>query len=275
MIPESLFARAQAALSSRAACSTRSARKSADWPLRRFAKCKCGTSLTGSSSTSGTGKAYAYYSCPRGCVRIAKLALESLFMDLLSELQPTRETVTGMQTAIRERLSKRTEDAARRRGELKRKQHTLEARQEALVERMLEDDGNADVYDRMMAKLRTQVQQVRVELEREQDGDTVDISGALDACAYLLSDAPGLWCTSSAAEKVALQTFFFPAGVVLEQSADSQNHTLGTDVTCSAFSHLAAVSGDDSSLVCPPGSARARHPRAWPPRSLRWGCRGP
>ena len=25
---------------------------------------------------------------------------------------------------------------------------------------------------------------------------------------YLLSDAPGLWCTSSAAEKVALQTFF-------------------------------------------------------------------
>ena len=142
--------------------STRSARKSADWPLRRFAKCKCGTSLTGSSSTSGTGKAYAYYSCPRGCVRIAKLALEALFMDLLSELQPTRETVTGMQTAIRERLSKRTEDAARRRGELKRKQHTLEARQEALVERMLEDDGNADVYDRMMAKLRTQVQQVRV-----------------------------------------------------------------------------------------------------------------
>ena len=275
LIPESLFARAQAALSSRAACSTRSARKSADWPLRRFAKCKCGTSLTGSSSTSGTGKAYAYYSCPRGCVRIAKLALESLFMDLLSELQPTRETVTGMQAAIRERLSKRTEDAARRRGELKRKQHTLEARQEALVEKMLEDDADADVYSRMMAKLRTQVQQVRVDLEREQDGDTVDISGALDACAYLLSDAPGLWCTSSAAEKVALQTFFFPAGVVLEQSADSQNQKLGTDVTCSAFSHLAAVSGDDSSLVCPPGSARARHPRAWPPRWLRWGCRGP
>ena len=55
LVSEALFARAQSALAGRAATSTRSARKSADWPLRRFARCQCGTPLTGSTSTSATG----------------------------------------------------------------------------------------------------------------------------------------------------------------------------------------------------------------------------
>ena len=253
LVPESLFSRAQSALAGRAATATRSARKSADWPLRRFARCQCGTSLTGSTSTSGTGKPYAYYSCPRGCTRIQKAALEALFVDLLSRLQPNSDTVIGMQSAVRERLEQRTSDAARRRGELTRKLSLLESKQENLVEKMLEDGANGDIYDRMLGKLRGQVQQVRVDLEREHEGDSVDIDDALIACAGLLTDAAGLWVTADAAEKSALQNFYFPSGLTLERCPDSQEYTLGTDVTSSAFSMLTTADDDDSSLASPTG----------------------
>ena len=261
LVPESLFARAQSALAGRSATATRSARKSADWPLRRFARCQCGMPLTGSTSTSGTGKPYSYYSCPKGCTRVPKAELEALFVDLLSRLQPTPETVTGMQAAVRERLEQRTSDAARRRGELARKLATLESKQEKLVEKMLEDDANGDIYDRMLAKLRDQVQHVRVDLEREHEGDALDIDDALVACAELLTDAVGLWVSADAGEKSALQRFYFPSGMTLERCPDSQEYTIGTDVTCSAFSMLAAAADDDSSLASPRGLEPVSQPR--------------
>ena len=114
---------------------------------------------------------------------------------------------------------------------------------------MLEDDANGDIYDRMLAKLRDQVQHVRVDLEREHEGDALDIDDALVACAELLTDAVGLWVSADAGEKSALQRFYFPSGMTLERCPDSQEYTIGTDVACSAFSMLAAAADDDSSMA--------------------------
>lgn len=89
LVPECLFRRVQRILDGKGEPVRPHSRNHPDFPLRRFVACShCLTPLTGSWST-GRSKKYPYYHC-RKCKRVTsgKQALEELFVELLSRLQP-------------------------------------------------------------------------------------------------------------------------------------------------------------------------------------------
>ena len=102
----------QAILNGRVVAARSRPRSHRDFPLRGFVCCDaCGRPLTGSWSKGRAGGRYAYYHCQRQCreVNVGKAALESQFVELLSELQPSpgfmrlvKEHILGSWRALRD-----------------------------------------------------------------------------------------------------------------------------------------------------------------------------
>ena len=245
LIPESLFMRVQAALAGRAGPSLHNVRKNPDFPLRRFTRCECGTALTGSRSRGRT-KQYAYYHCPKCGVRVPREDLESQFVDLLESLQPTDEFLAVFRLNLIEKWKKRGAEAGRIQGNLKRKLIELENQQEKIAERLALGDQNADVYERLLAKKRDQVTQIRLEIENAKI-EKFDIEGVLDFAERALCNAAHLWLVAVPEQKPRLQRAFFPNGLTFEGGK------LRTDVTSSAFNLLASHSESVSGLASPTG----------------------
>ena len=245
LIRESLFMRVRAALAGRAGPSLHNVRKNPDFPLRRFTRCECGTALTGSSSRGRT-KQYAYYHCPKCGVRVPREDLESQFVDLLESLQPTDEFLAVFRLNLLEKWKKRGAEAGRIEGNLKRKLIELENQQEKIAERLALGNQNADVYERLLAKKRDEVTQIRLEIENAKI-EKFDIEGVLDFAERALCNAAHLWLVAVPEQKPRLQKAFFPAGLTFEGGK------LGTDVTCSAFNLLASHSESASGLASPTG----------------------
>ena len=238
--------RLQAALAGRAGPLLHNVRKNPDFPLRRFTRCECGTTLTGSSSRGRT-KQYAYYHCPKCGVRVPREDLESQFVDLLESLQPTDEFLAVFRLNLLEKWKKRGAEAGRIQGNLKRKLIELESQQEKIAERLALDDQNADVYERLLAKKRDQATQIRLEIENAKIED-IDIESVLDFAENALCNAAHLlWLVAVPEQKPRLQKALFPVGLTFEGGK------LGTDVTCSAFNLLASHSESASGLASPTG----------------------
>ena len=245
LISETLFMRVQAALAGRAGPSLHNVRKNPDFPLRRFTRCECGTALTGSSSRGRT-KQYAYYHCPACGVRVPREDLESQFVDLLESLQPTDEFLAVFRTMLVEKWQKRGAAAGRIQGNLKRKLVELESEQERIAVRLLRDDQNSAVYERLLAKERDQATQIRLEIENAKI-EKFDIEGVLDFAERALCNAAHLWLVAVPEQKPRLQRAFFPNGLTFEGGK------LRTDVTSSAFNLLASHSESVSGLASPTG----------------------
>ena len=245
MIPESLFVRVQAALAGRAGPTLHNVRKNPDFPLRRFTRCECGTPLTGSSSR-GRGRLYAYYHCPACGIRVPREDLESQFVGLLESLQPTDEFLAVFRLNLLEKCKKHETNVGRIQGNLRRKLTELEAKQDKIAERLLLDDPNSAVYERLLVKLRAEVTQTNLEIENATI-DNFDTEGVLDFAERALRNAAHLWLMAAPEQKPRLQKAFFPDGLTFEGGK------LRTDVTCSAFSLLALRSDSASGLASPTG----------------------
>ncbi len=114
----------------------------ADFPLRGFVRCSCGKPLTGSWSTSKTGKKHPYYmcynkSCDANRKSIPRASLEGDFADLLKGVQPSPKMYRFGKAILKKAWDMHAERAAQIKAMAKRGITDLENQITALLDRIL------------------------------------------------------------------------------------------------------------------------------------------
>jgi hypothetical protein len=110
IVGQHLFDTVQDVLQGRTVVSKAHDHNNPDFPLGVFARCgMCGMPMTGGWST-GKNKKYAYYRCRRSkcdLINIRRDDLESKFIQLLKQLTPSPELVTGFMSTVRGEWTRR------------------------------------------------------------------------------------------------------------------------------------------------------------------------
>lgn len=259
IVPDVLFARAQAVLDDRAISATPHQRNHPDFPLRRFVGCAaCGVPLTGAWST-GRKARYPYYRCRNtSCraVNIAKENLEAEFIDYLIKFTPRAEYVALFREIVldvwRERHAKAAEACKRleaRLAELRRRNDQLE---EAIIYRRAIDQTT---YERQRDKLAEEVALAEMALHDARI-DELDVEGVLAFAEHLLVNVARLWAEASSDQKQRLQRVLFPSGVTYGTDG------FGTAEVSMVFDMLNAIAAPKIGEASPTGFAPYYSPRS-------------
>jgi DNA invertase Pin-like site-specific DNA recombinase len=225
-------------------------RERVDFPLRRFARCRCGTAITGAWSR-GNGGRYAYYWCPRGCAgsRGRKEAVEAAFVALLEQLRPTDDFLDLVEETVIMSWEEQQQRARTERDTLNRRIAELQRRRQRLREAYIYEQAiDRQAYDDEMARLSEEL------TLREMDAsecriEELDLERDLAFARMILTHAARLWLELPHRFRLRLQAVLLPEGVVY---ADGVFRTI---VTCPFFRHLQHSPEAESEVVSLMGPA--------------------
>ncbi len=250
LVSEDTFYRVQAILQGRVQVTGPHQRNRPDFPLKGLVRCAaCGRPLTASWSKGRNGH-YAYYHCWRPCraVNVTKTKLEGLFVDELTQLQPTPGYMRLVKELVLRAWEDRKAEAGRDAADTERRAKAIQQKLDRLDEAFLFAQSiDIDTYDRHRDKLRqeltlTQIDRHSVEVEK------LDVEGILAFAERVLPRAADLWVQASLNQRQRLQQLFFPEGVAFDGK-----QFVRTAVTAHAFSYLEPVEGSQNEVASPPG----------------------
>ncbi len=194
---------------------------SVDFPLRVFLRCAvCGVPLTGSSTTGGRGKRYAYYSCRTAGCKTASFrrdVLHRMFVEFLYQLFPREALMDRFQAVVKGVWLKRHAERERERDLAIERKARLEARRQRLIELLVDRTLQKPDYENQMMQVGTEM----LEIERQIDSKLIaeaDLERLLEFSEWLLERVPGIWSAAELTNKLRLQQALFPNGLTV--SAD-------------------------------------------------------
>jgi site-specific DNA recombinase len=247
LVSEKVFYCVQAILEGRLETTAPRQRSDPDFPLRGYVRCEsCGRPLTASWS-KGRSNYYAYYHCRPGCgdsVNIAKAALEEMFVDELTKLQPT----PGFMRLVKDRVLRAwrglKDDAKQRIAEVERKQKAIREKLDRLDAAFLyERSIDIDTYDRHRDKLGEELTLAQMD-RHATELEEMDVEGILAFAERVLPSASSLWVQSSLNQKQRLQQLFFPEGVRFDGK-----RIVGTGLTLPVFNYLTVAEDSKVRMV--------------------------
>jgi DNA invertase Pin-like site-specific DNA recombinase len=263
LVTDALFARVQQLLAEKPQTRARRHRHQhvnhPDFPLRRFVRCACGTSLTGSWSTSRTKTRYAFYACPRGCRRFPKATLEQAFLAVLDTLAPRPGVWRLLERSVLDVWRTAQDDVATAQRAAQRLLETLQARARRLDEAFIEKQSIDEItYRTQRDALREHLAIATMELA-DATVEGIDVEGLLAFAQHALTHASTLWTAAGSVEdRVQVQWTFFPDGLTLAAGskatqADGANPVtlFQPPTTCLRLFGLAPTSSAGTGLVDP------------------------
>lgn len=261
LISDELFARVQRLLTERPQTRARRSKHQhvnhPDFPLRRFIRCSCGTSMTGSWSTGRTKTRYAFYSCPRGCRRLPKAKLESAFLAVLDGLSPRPGVWRLLERTVLDVWRTAQDEATTAERAARRLLESLEARARRLDDAFLNDQAiDEETYRTQRDTLREDLAIAKMELA-DATVEGIDVEGMLAFAQHALTHASALWTAAgSVEERVQVQWTFFPDGLTLAGVSKATTATgadpidlFQTPVNCLSLFGLAPKSPAGTRLV--------------------------
>ena len=165
-------------------------------PLRGHLMCPdCGGNLTGSGSTSETGKRHYYYHCntSKGCkVRFRVEDVHIGFEHLINDLKPDPQVIELFKLIMKDHYqnAEKTKYAAIE--ILKKKVKTLEKRQENLLNNMLDKIVTSVVYKKHTDTLDKEILELNIQLRELGDFDN-DLHEYINFGSFLLENLGSLY----------------------------------------------------------------------------------
>jgi site-specific DNA recombinase len=215
IVSEELFNRVQDVLAGRSVQSGR-VRDNDDFPLRRFVRCgKCNTPMTGSWSTSRSGKKYPYYHCRKDrCdgTNIRKDRLEELFVDQLRQINVREETIDLLDASVEDLIKERTAEARSALTDLNSRLEDLRAARLRLVDAYVDHKIDEQTYDERKAMFDSEIDVIERQVERSQVKD-IDVAAVMRFARSHLLDLPGCWNQLESGHKQGFQRVMFPNGL--------------------------------------------------------------
>ena len=179
-----------------------------DFALRGAVACAdCTHPMTGSWSTSKTGKKHPYYMCfKKGCVSYRKSIrrdqLEGDFAALLQNIRPAKKMVELMRTMFVDLWSQLSAQGAERNKALKADNKSAETQIENLLDRIVEADSPAIIkaYEKRISKLEGQ-RQILSEKLAKSDRPKRNFEELFELAMTFLSNPHRLWDTGVLAHR--------------------------------------------------------------------------
>ena len=209
----------------------------------------CGRPLTASWSKGRNGR-HAYYHCWRQCraVNITKAKLEGLFVDELEQLQPTPGYMRLVKELVLRAWQERQAEVGREAADSERRADAIQQKLDRLDEAFLFAQSiDVQTYERQRDKLRQELTLTDIDRHSAQV-EKLDVQGILAFAERVLPRASDLWVQASLEQRQRRQQLFFPDGVVFDGK-----RFVRTDLSTSAFRHLAPVEGSENNLASPVG----------------------
>jgi site-specific DNA recombinase len=250
LVSEDTFYRVQAILDGRvqAAAPRQSARP--DFPLKGLVRCEaCGRPLTASWSKGRNGH-YAYNHCWRQCraVNVIKAKLEGLFVDELTELQPTSGYMRLVKEHVLRAWEQRKAEVSRDGGDIERRAKAIQQKLDQLDEAFLFARSiDIDTYDRHKDRLRQELTLVNID-RHSGELEKVDVEGILAFAERVLPRASDMWVQALLDHRQRLHQLFFPDGMVFDGKG-----FVRTGLSTHAFKYLTPDLPAEHDLASPPG----------------------
>lgn len=167
MVTEALFYRVQAVIDGRntnihVPLAKRS-RDNKEFPLRRLAKCKCGTPLTGAWSKGKKAK-YAYYLCNNRCgmPSIPVDTLNNGVISLLSTITPTKEALNTFIALLRRTYHQRGAQLHKRREQADIELQKLYELRQSLIQKNLNGVYSDEMFKEQNKLIENQIADIQI-----------------------------------------------------------------------------------------------------------------
>ncbi len=226
------------------------ARQNPEFPLRVFVRCSvCGRSLTGSFSTSRSGRRYPYYCCPEASCRAVKFARDKLhhqFHQLLYSLVPDERFMAlfhgVLQDVWQQKHAEHTEAVERAQKAIA----ALEVKDQRLIELFIEEQIDKPTYEDQRKRVGTALEKARAQL-----AETLlpfeQVESLLEFAEWMLERVAGIWNGASDPAKRRIQAALFPEGLAVSKEG------FGTALTPLFFQQFPEIPVDESCLASPGG----------------------
>lgn len=186
-----------------------------DFPLRRIAKCLCGSSLTGGFSRGEQGKRYGYYFCFNRCEfakNYSTTKLEQVIVDLLREIQPSPETLKFFTIKLRRNYYSKIDSLKRKRSEAQMKIQELKDLRKALVK------GHAlgKYTDEELAEQKEEIESELIGysvIGNNANIEKYDIEALIAFMLNIFHDLGNAFLHASLSQKRFLLSSIFPSGI--------------------------------------------------------------
>jgi len=233
-----------------------------DFPLRVFIRCAaCGVPLTGSSTTSRSGRRYPYYSCrTTGCktANIGRDALHKMFIEFRYGLFPKQSLMDRFRSVVTVVWQKRHSERERERDRALERKSALEKRRQRVIDLLVEGTLKKFEYEDQMIQIGTAMQEVERHIQSTLISEA-DLERLLDFSEWLLERVRGIWNAAELPNKLRLQQALFRNGLTLP--ADG----FGTAQHPFFFKSSTLLTDVPDDLASPGGVTRNRRIECFPP----------
>ena len=217
LVTDELFAQVQRVLKRRSHKGFIYQRENPDFPLRRFVFHPQGTKITGFWA-KGRSKKYAYYRFIgfKGA-EMKKDLLEELFLDFLDKHTLEPRYVAYLKQAMKDALDTVNESSFKEAEKLRATINELNTKQTSLIEKndkgVISDTVLRNQLDLIETKL-TEATAALYDLPDKKE----DIGELIDLVTEYLENPSAVWRKATFKQKVELQWFEFPKGLVLKDN---------------------------------------------------------
>ncbi len=213
-----------------------------DFPLRKFIKSDEGKVLTGSWSTSGNGKRYAFYRFGNDKSSMNRDAFQEDFKKYMDKYSLNEKHYQKLKILVRNHLTKATSEQRKQVEQLKRRIYELNEKQSAIIKKNLEGVISDTVLKQQLQLIENQVTETSVSLANIPNSDT-DYDKAIELMEEYLKQPSKVWAKAKVGIQIKLEWFQFPLGLVFK------NKIFGTSEVASVFKVKDAISASLNSKV--------------------------
>ncbi len=221
-----------------------------EFPLRRIVRCgRCGTPMTGSTSTARNKSKHSYYRCRKaGCrgTNVRRERFHELFEGLLQTHVVRPEVLDLFVAEVESMWEDRNRDARDAHRRLEARLGELEAKEVVLVDKLTQGSLTDEEFRKHKDRIDEDMRAVRVQLTAA-GNPGVDLIDTLRFARSLLGDLPAVWNRLEWKKRPAFLRAMYPSGLIYSEGA------IGTTELPWLLAVLPTAPDDLSALVPPTG----------------------
>ncbi len=198
-----------------------------EYPLRRFVICnRCGTHITGSSSTGRNGKKYPRYNC-RICKKSAVLidTLHDSFTSELQTLSPSPEVSEYVKRIIIKAWNEEAKSYLVEKIRIEKRTNEISHKIQSALEKYIDGSITKDEKDSYTSALSKEMSELE-EQKKRFSGVINDNTTIVDYAMSALANIAMLWKDSPLESKRTLQALIFPKGIKYDFTTNKFRTTL-------------------------------------------------
>ncbi len=216
IVPETLFEQVQLVLKHRTRKNYSYQTKHPDFPLRRFVSHPNGLKLTGAWS-QGKIKKYPYYRYIAKMMNFPKEALEAQFKSFMDHYSLNESHFEALKKKLRDTLSKGVKYRLKDREKVQLQVRQLKEKQSLLIEKNIEGIISNEILRDQLDRIDKELLNLNSRLYIEPQYD-VNYEELVENAKELLTNPSKVWERANNENKLRLQVFEFPQGVMYDGS---------------------------------------------------------